>query len=329
MPMNYLISILPIIIYLAILIFLDSFSLIKKERVVGSVTWGILTCLLIFVTNEVLPEIYIAKLSPFIPLIEEVLKYSLIVYLILRNKYAFLLEAAIYGAAVGAGFALLENLLYAYYGAETMATADFLYRGLGTAVLHIGLTSIASTLLLFIFKQKKKPISIPIALIPSITLHYIHNGFFLSPLLSLVVTFIGLSTILLLLFIWNEHLIHKWLERSMNDEVTLYSSIKRGELSHTPSGKYLLSVREQFVAEVYFDMIVCVNLYLELSLLAKRNLMLKEAGIEVPSDENKESQEKIKEFKTLLRTIGKTGIYTLSPLINIKEINNWIKLFIN
>ncbi len=328
--MPYIISIIPIIIYIITLVFLDSFSLINKRKLLILIIYGVTICSLIFCLSEFCGE----GLSIFVPLIEEIFKFLLIVILIKNNKFSFITEAMIYGAAIGAGFALMENILYSYYGGVDMNIGVFIYRGFGTAVLHIGLTSMSSVILMLLTKGQVKNIKYrnplllaPFALLPSIVFHYLHNSFLINPLISLIITFFSLTTIMLFLFVWNEHIIHKWLEDSMNNEVSLYASIKRGELSDTPSGRYLISVKEKFEPEVYFDMIVCLSLYLEISLLSKRNLMLKEAGLNIPIDEIQSTKNKIIEFKSLKKSIGKTGIYTLSPLINIKEMDNWIKLF--
>ena len=46
------------------------------------------------------------------PVIEETIKALTIIYLIRSQRIAFLVDAAIYGFAVGKGFAVVENLYY-------------------------------------------------------------------------------------------------------------------------------------------------------------------------------------------------------------------------
>ena len=46
-------------------------------------------------------------------MVEESLKGALVIYLIVRRRIGFFVDAAIAGFAVGAGFATLENAYYA------------------------------------------------------------------------------------------------------------------------------------------------------------------------------------------------------------------------
>ena len=53
------------------------------------------------------------------PWIEESLKALLLVYLIRTRRVGMLVDAAIYGFAIGTGFALFENLYYLATRPET------------------------------------------------------------------------------------------------------------------------------------------------------------------------------------------------------------------
>ncbi|MFP5329704.1 MAG: PrsW family glutamic-type intramembrane protease [Alphaproteobacteria bacterium] len=69
------------------------------------------------------------------PWIEEALKAIVIILLFWFNRVGYKLDAVITGFAVGAGFSVVENIIYLtvfpHYGAGT-----WLVRGLGTAVMH-------------------------------------------------------------------------------------------------------------------------------------------------------------------------------------------------
>ena len=97
--------------------------------------------------------------------------------------------------------------------------------------------------------------------------------------------------------------------------------INKGELSSTKAGEYLISVKEQFSNEVIFDMYCYLKLYLELSIKAKSNIMLKENDIEIPYDP--ELLGKLAELKALRKKIGKVGELVLSPLVKMNYRNLW------
>ena len=57
------------------------------------------------------------------------------------HRIGFLVDAAIYGFAVGAGFALAENLYYLHLAAEA-GMGTWIVRGFGTALMHGGTTAL-------------------------------------------------------------------------------------------------------------------------------------------------------------------------------------------
>ena len=75
------------------------------------------------------------------PWLEESLKAALIVYLIRTRRVGMLVDAAIYGFAVGTGFALFENLYYLMMRPETHPAVQVI-RGFGTAIMHGGATAV-------------------------------------------------------------------------------------------------------------------------------------------------------------------------------------------
>ena len=79
------------------------------------------------------------------PATEETAKGAFIVYLILRRRIGFPVDAAQLGFAVGTGFAVVENLQYlrVLSGAGVVL---WLVRGLGTAMLHGATTAIFAML---------------------------------------------------------------------------------------------------------------------------------------------------------------------------------------
>lgn len=78
------------------------------------------------------------------PLVEEVLKGIVLAWLIVKNKFRFMAQCLIYGAAIGSGFSLLENIIYSYFN-PGMAIGTSIVRGFGCAILHMGCTALFAT----------------------------------------------------------------------------------------------------------------------------------------------------------------------------------------
>jgi hypothetical protein len=82
-----------------------------------------------------------------------------------------------------------------------------------------------------------------------------------------------------------------------------------------------MSLNEAFPPEVRGDMLTLLHLTLEMSARAKGNLMLREAGIEVPPDPDLEAH--FRELKYLEKSIGPTGMLAIRPLLAQSPRDLW------
>ena len=109
-----LVCLLPVFIFLVALYYLDSYKLIKLQWVMLTIVLGCMVALAALLVNTMIisfwdssPMFYSAYIAP---VVEESLKALYIVYLIKSKKVGFMVDAALYGLALGAGFAFTENL---------------------------------------------------------------------------------------------------------------------------------------------------------------------------------------------------------------------------
>ncbi|MCW8850743.1 MAG: PrsW family intramembrane metalloprotease, partial [Melioribacteraceae bacterium] len=134
-----LVSLLPVFIFLIALIYLDSYKLVKITTVLLVILIGFVAAFLSFLLNKVLLSYFPIELNQYAryvaPIIEEILKAGFIIYMISKKKIGFMIDAVIYGFAIGAGFAFIENI---YYLSVVESSNIFLWiiRGFGTAVMH-------------------------------------------------------------------------------------------------------------------------------------------------------------------------------------------------
>ena len=315
--MYFLLATVPIYLYLGVLVLMDCFSLLRRDRVLMAMGLGMLAC------GVTVGVALLVGDHPLIPALEEVLKGLVVLWLVRSRKAVFAIDAVLYGAAVGGGFGLLENIIFSYLNSD-MTVWVALFRGMGTAIMHMGLTGMLGVWLV----SGNALLRFVPALLPSIGLHYLFNMFLINPILLLFIDLLCFTAIFAILFDKNVTAIHKWLDNTFVSDVQLLAAMRRGQFTQTPSGRYLLSVREQFKPEVFMDMYCYVMVYLELSIIAKRNLLLAEAGLSTPQSlpENQPQgsqpqpqEEKVQalraEFKALRKRIGKTGQIALAPLV--------------
>ena len=133
----------------------------------------------------------------------------------------------------------------------------------------------------------------------------------------LCVVCLTLGGLLVWVYQYDGDMIHRWLDRGLDKQVALMMDIQQGLLGETKTGQFLLSIKENFPAEVYFDIICYVQLYIELAVAAKSRFMTREAGLDEPLDEATRNRylEQYAEFKNLEKALGKSARMTVAPVV--------------
>ena len=102
------VSLFPVFFFLIVLIFLDSFKIVKVRSVILALVVGSIAALLsLFINTRVLTtfQFEIQIFSRYVaPIIEEILKGLFIIYLIKSKKIGFMVDAAIFGFVGFVGF---------------------------------------------------------------------------------------------------------------------------------------------------------------------------------------------------------------------------------
>ena len=256
------------------------------------------------------------------PVVEESIKAGILVYLFRTNRIGFLIDAGIIGFAIGAGFALVENLYYlnmasdAHYGV-------WLVRGFGTAVMHGGATALFAIVTETLTERhlKMNPLLYLPGLVLAIVLHSIFNHFPVSPILSTVVTLLILPTILFLLFERNEVSIHRFLEVDFDAHRRLLRQIQHGEFSGCEAGRFLQDMKDKLEAPVAAEMIEYFCLHTELVLSAERILLAREQDIDMEIGD--QIKNNLKRMHALEAHIGHAGLKTLQPHLHFNAKDMW------
>ena len=310
-----LVSVIPLLLYLLVLKSLDSFRIVHWRWLVVCMAVGCGSCLVAWAFSEMSAALAV----PFYaPLFEEILKALVALCVMRLFRIVFFAEALCYGAAIGAGFSLVENIIYIYFSPD-MLFATALFRGLGTSMLHIGCSSLFLVLWLLAKNNSWKNVFRLWGILPCILIHALYNLHHFQPLVQMVAVVVIFLVIFLCVSNYNEKCIGKWLDLSMMYDIDLLSAIKDGTLPDTKAGQYLMSVKEQFDPYVFLDIICYVQLYLELTINAKSRMMLRESGLLDAESEDDKSQRTamLKEFNTLRGNIGKMGEIILHPIVKM------------
>ena len=320
------VGLLPVVLFLAAMRLFDSYKLVQLRVTLGVIAAGALAAGVSYlVSSAVLGNVAIEfKLySRYVaPLIEELLKAAIVVWLIRRHRVAFLVDAAICGFAVGAGFAMVENVYFLRMLPDA-PLGTWIVRGFGTAIMHGGATALFGILGLILSERSGR--TTLLSLVPgwllAALLHSAYNHFFFSPMLATVGILMILPPLVLLVFDRSEASLEQWLEGGFDADTELLELINSGTLSDSKVGHYLESLKAHFEGPVVADLLCYLRIRTELALRAKGILMMRESGFESAPDES--TRESFAEMEYLESSIGRTGLLAIKPFLRMSRKDLW------
>lgn len=315
----------PVLAFLGVLVVIDSFKLVPVRSVLRSIAAGCVAAMLSWYVNLSLTGFGVDEkaFSRYVsPLVEECLKASYVVYLVRRQRVGFLVDAAIHGFAVGAGFAQVENVYYAW-SLEGGGLPLWFVRGFGTALLHGGTTAVLAMLAKLL--ADRHPASRVGFLLPglavAVAIHSSFNHFILHPLLATGLLLIALPLLMVVVFERSRRATRDWLSADFTGDLAFLATILSGEVAQTRVGEYLRSLTTRFPGPVVADMLCLIRIHLELSLRGKGILIAREAGLVLPVGEDVRAN--TEEMKYLEKAIGRTGLLAIRPLLKGSRHDRW------
>ena len=320
-------ALLPVSAFLAALFLCDSFKLVPVSTLVRALAAGALTALVAWALYR--PLIALTGLSPaafskaVAPVSEELLKALCVLWALRRREIGFLVDAAIVGFAIGAGFALVENLEYLATLGDTHVWL-WIARGFGTAMLHAATTAVVAVGAKALgdrYPTRGLLPAIALPLIGAIALHALYNQALVTPVLAAAIPMIVLPLVVVFVFDRSEKITREWVGDGLDLDVELLRLTRSGAFTDTRLGRYLIELQARFPGPVVADMFCLLQLDLELAIRAKGMLLAREAGLEVPLDDD--LQNRLTEREYLRKSIGTTGLLALRPLNVTSDQDAW------
>jgi RsiW-degrading membrane proteinase PrsW (M82 family) len=313
---NLVIALVPVLIFLALLWLMDSFRLVRPAWIGGAILYGVAVAVVVLLFHEWLMrahQVPFGILSRYIaPLTEESAKALFVVALIATARVGFLVDAAVLGFAAGTGFALFENLVYL----RTLTDATvvvWVVRGLGTAMLQGATTAI--------FAMLSKTHADQLRDRSALHVHSIFNHRLLPPVAQTLLLLVILPLLVLWVFGRSERSTREWVGAGLDLDMELLSLVTSETFAVTQFGRYLQELRARMPGPVVADMFCLLRLELELSVQAKAMLLAREAGLQVPVDEDLAAS--LAERQYLQHSIGTVGLLALKPLQITSYRDTW------
>jgi protease PrsW len=320
------VALLPVLVFLAALVYFDSFKLVSLRVVVAAMAIGGAAAGAAYFMNQVLLDglrVEFVTYSRYVsPWLEEILKGAALVYLVRSRRIGMLVDGAIFGFAIGSGFALVENLYYLATRPDAHAVVEMV-RGFGTAIMHGGATAIFA--IVSVSLAEKRPDALVSVFLPgllaAVVLHSAFNHLLAKPVLATLGILLALPPLMQFVFQRSERSLRDWLDADLDSDIELLHLINSNEFSASHAGIYLNSLREKFRGEVVADMLCYMRLHVELALRAKGLILMRESGLDAPVGE--ETREQLAELQYLERSIGRTGRIAMRPVLPMTSKDLW------
>ncbi len=320
------VGLLPVLSFLAALIFMDSYKLVTLRSVMQAILVGCVVTVACLYLNTWLIEALDISRSSFsrgvAPFTEELVKSVYVIYLIRTSKVGFMVDAAIYGFAIGTGFELFENLHY-LHDIDDPGMWRWIIRGFGTGITHgstMAIFAIISKGLTERHESSSLRLFLP-GLGVAIGIHALWNQFFIHPLVATAAVLVVLPLLIVFVFEVSERATRSWLGVGFDSDTELLELITSEEISQTRVGRYLESLRSTFPSDVVADMLCLLRIHLELSIRAKGVLLARAAGMNMEVDS--EVRANFEELKHLERSVGKTGKLAILPFLSNSSRDLW------
>ncbi|RKZ14247.1 hypothetical protein DRQ53_11950 [bacterium] len=320
------IALLPVLAFLLLLRMIDSYALVPAREIGRALLAGAVVAGLCWLINPRIADLLPGGVDNYrywgAPLLEELAKAGFVAWLILSARTGFLVDAAILGFAVGAGFALVENVAYLLY-LDSSSIWLWGVRGFGTAIMHGSSTAIFAILGKGL--SDRHPTHAGWMLLPGLAfavfVHGLFNRFPFGPVGTSLAFLIAMPLLISWVFARSEEATRQWLGTGFDDDASVLESLMSAEFGDSPVGRYLESLRSRFPGEMIVDMLCLLRIHLELSVRAKGILLAREAGIDVPIGED--VRPKLDEMVVLERNIGTTGRLALHPVRRMSRRDLW------
>lgn len=327
------VALIPVLLLLAIFIWLDAFKLMSVGEVLILLLLGGASAVAAYPISgrflDALP-IGFSTYSRFVaPWIEEALKAIVMIALFRLNRIGYKLDAVISGFAIGAGFSVVENIIYLtffpFYG-----TGTWLVRGLGTAVMHgTTLALLAAIAHEFAERETRDAASefdfhlwwFAPGYLLAVAIHTAFNQFPDRPLLAMLAAIVVAPIVLIGIFQFGTTEAERWLKQESSEHRAQVEALRAGGWPDNPSGRKIAALAERTGPEGARRIRRYWELQAWLVAQAEETMLEEEAG--GAKFDDGEIRAAIAELAGLKRALGRSTFAALNALLPFSRNDYW------
>ena len=329
---NWAVALVPVLVMLMMFIWLDVFKLMTTWETLGLLALGGITAAVAYPVSGIfldqLPLGY-SNYSRFAaPWVEELIKGLAIVGLFYWNRIGFKLDAVISGFAIGAGFSVIENIVYLTRFPD-LAPSTWMVRGLGTAVMHGSAVAVlAATAHEFAERENRGAVAdfkfnfawfIP-GYLAAVAIHTAFNQFPNQPMIAMIATLAIAPFLIMGMFRFGAVEAQKWLAQERAVHAQALAAWQAGRYPEDESGRKIESLVARSDARTGEN----IREYCEqLTFLAWTAEDALHDQLEDISKVEVEAGAAFDRLEALRQALGKSSFAALKPLLPFSRNDYW------
>jgi RsiW-degrading membrane proteinase PrsW (M82 family) len=326
-------ALVPVLVLLTLFVWLDAFKLMSFGEILVLLMLGGLAALAAYPISgrmiDTLPigfNFYSRYIAPWI---EEGLKAIVMIALFRMNRIGYKLDAVVSGFAIGAGFSVVENILYLTifpdYGAGT-----WLVRGLGTAVMHGTTLALLAAIAHELAERESREAAgdfnfnllwfLP-GYVVAVAIHTAFNQFPDRPLLAMMGAAILAPIAIMAIFHFGTVEAERWLAAEAAQHQAQLDALRAGNWPDNPNGRKISALADRLGAEGAKRVRRYWELQAWLVLEAEQALMEEAAGD--ATIDKAQVRSALAEQDGLKRALGKSTFSALKALLPFSRNDYW------
>jgi len=166
--------------FLYLVHWLDLYATGSFRAVLLCLVWGgVAFFLALFPNSSAIQFVGVGLVITWVaPILEEIFKSFILIFYVRRSDFTYFVDGAIYGFAAGAGFAVLENILYLNGAGADAGLMIALSRAFSTSLMHGSASAIVGVTLgrLRYGRGARRMIAVPLGWAAAMALHIAFNN---------------------------------------------------------------------------------------------------------------------------------------------------------
>jgi RsiW-degrading membrane proteinase PrsW (M82 family) len=330
---HWAIALIPVLVLLAAFVWLDAFELMSLGEIFLLLLLGGFCAIAVYPVSgrliDTLPIGFSGYSRYIAPWLEEAVKAIAMIGLFWFNRIGYKLDAVISGFAIGAGFSVVENIIYLTIFPQ-YGTGTWLVRGLGTAVMHGTTLAMLAAIAHELAERETRESAADFQFnllwfMPgyfiAVALHTLFNQFPDRPLLAMMGAVIFAPLAILAIFHFGTAEAERWLASECAAHEAQLDALKAGRWPDTAQGKKIAALADRLAPESAKR----IRRYWELQawlVVQAEKAMMQEAAGDV-SIEKEQVGAAFAELEGLRRALGKSTYSAMKALLPFSRNDYW------